>query len=241
MCCTAASASDNRPMPRSGHFAAIFDLDGTLVDSYDAHFDAWRTVAGEIGHRLTVEQFARQFGRTNDPILRELFEWVGREPPEPGQLRSLADRKESLFRSAIEEAFPAMTGGRELLQALRKDGWRLAVGSSAPPDNVALAVAGLEAGTLFEAVVHGDDVTHGKPDPEVFLLAANRLGVAPASCVVVEDAPPGLEAARRAGMASIGLASKGRTREELAAADLVVDSLEELDPRTFLRIVESRS
>lgn len=227
-------------MPPSGHFAAIFDLDGTLVDSYDAHFDAWRSVASEIGHELTVEQFARQFGRTNDPILRELFGWVGREAPDREGLRSLADRKESLFRSSIERSFPAMSGSRELLRALRSKGWRLAVGSSAPPDNVALAVAGLEAASLFEAIVHGDDVTHGKPDPEVFLLAAARLGVTPAECVVVEDAPPGLEAAQRAGMASIGLASKGRTREELAAADLVVDSLEELDPRTFLRLIEGR-
>ncbi len=225
----------------SAQFAAIFDLDGTLVDSYDAHFDAWRQVAGEIGHDLTVEQFARQFGRTNDPILREIFEWVGRETPDAAGLRSLADRKEALFRAAIEQAFPSMAGGRALLRALREGGWRLAVGSSAPPDNVALAVAGLEAGSLFEALVHGDDVKHGKPDPEVFLLAAKRLGVEPSRCVVVEDAPPGLEAAQRAGMASIGLASKGRTRAELAAADLVVDSLEELDPRTFLRLVEGRS
>lgn len=227
-------------MLASPQFAAIFDLDGTLVDSYDAHFDAWRQVAREIGHELTVEQFARQFGRTNDPILREIFEWIGREAPDSAGLRSLADRKEAIFRGSIERAFPSMAGGRELLHALRDAGWRLAVGSSAPPDNVTLAVAGLEAGSLFEALVTGDDVKHGKPDPEVFLLAAERLGVEPSRCVVVEDAPPGLEAARRAGMASIGLASKGRTRAELAAADLVVDSLEELDPRTFLRLAEGR-
>lgn len=228
-------------MPRSGHFAAIFDLDGTLVDSYDAHFEAWRTVAGEIGHDLTIGQFASQFGRTNDPILREIFQWIGSTVPDREELRALADRKELLFRSSIERDFPVMEGGRELLNQLHGEGWRLAVGSSAPPDNVALAVAGLDAARLFEVLVHGDDVTHGKPDPEVFLLAAERLGVAPASCVVVEDAPAGIEAARRAGMASIGLASKGRTREELAAADLVVDSLTELDPRTFLRMVERRS
>lgn len=225
----------------SGQFAAIFDLDGTLVDSYDAHFGAWRQVAGEIGHELSVEQFARQFGRTNDPILREIFEWAGREAPGSAGLRSLADRKESLFRASIERVFPEMAGGRELLHALRGAGWRLAVGSSAPPDNVALAVAGLDAASLFEALVTGDDVKHGKPDPEVFLLAAQRLRVEPSRCVVVEDAPAGLEAAMRAGMVSIGLASKGRTREELAAADLVVDSLGELDPRTFRRLLEGRS
>lgn len=228
-------------MLASPQFAAIFDLDGTLVDSYDAHFDAWRLIAGEIGHDLTIEQFARQFGRTNDPILRELFDWVEREVPDSAGLRALADRKESIFRNSIERAFPAMAGGRHLLTALQGAGWRLAVGSSAPPDNVTLAVAGLEAGSLFEAIVTGDDVKHGKPDPEVFLLAARRLGVEPSRCVVVEDAPPGIEAARRAGMASIGLASKGRTRAELAAADLVVDSLEDLDPRTFLRLAEGRS
>lgn len=220
--------------------AAIFDLDGTLVDSHDAHLAAWRTTSREIGHELTLAQFAAQFGRTNPPIIRELHEWAGRPAPDDAAIVRWAERKETLFRDSIAARFPVMPGGRPLLASLRSSGWSLAVGSSAPPENVRLAVRGLEAAELFHAIVTGDDVRHGKPDPEVFLLAAGRLGVEPRRCVVVEDAPAGIEAARRAGMASIGLASKGRTRADLADADLVVESLDALDPTTFSRLLDAR-
>ena len=133
-----------------------------------------------------------------------------------------------------------MPGGPALLASLRGAGWRLAVGSSAPPANVAASIEGLDADELFEASITGDDVRHGKPDPEVFLLAASRLGVPCDRCVVFEDAPAGIEAARRAGMACVGLASKGRTREELAAADLVVDALEALSPELIEGLLGSK-
>ncbi len=219
---------------------AIFDLDGTLVDSYDAHLDAWRLVARELGHELTVEQFRRQFGRTNEPIIEELCGWAGRAVPDAAGLAEIADRKESLYRERIAASFPVMPGGPDLLRALSAAGWRLAVGSSGPPENVRVAVAGLGAGALFHHCVSGADVSRGKPDPEVFLLAAERLGVPPQRAVVVEDAPAGIEAARRAGMACVGLASKGRTREELAAADLVVDSLESLSPDSLEALLASK-
>ena len=218
---------------------AIFDLDGTLVDSYDAHFDAWVVVARELGHELSVEEFARNFGRTNPPILRELHELAGLPPPDEVRIAALADHKEAIFRDSIERSFPLMRGGPELLERLLAAGWRLAVGSSAPPANVELAIDRLGARGQFEAVVTGDDVQHGKPDPEVFLLAAARLGLEPACCVVVEDAPAGIEAARRAGMASIGLASKGRTREELRQASLVVESLAVLGAADFEGLLAS--
>jgi beta-phosphoglucomutase len=220
--------------------AAIFDLDGTLVDSHDAHFEAWTIVAREIGHALTAEQFRSQFGRTNPPIIRELLEWTGAPPPDDDRIAQLAERKESLFRERIAQSFPVMPGGPALLASLRGAGWRLAVGSSAPPANVAASIEGLDADELFEASITGDDVRHGKPDPEVFLLAASRLGVPCDRCVVFEDAPAGIEAARRAGMACVGLASKGRTREELAAADLVVDALEALSPELIEGLLGSK-
>lgn len=220
--------------------AAIFDLDGTLVDSHDAHLDAWTIVARELGHELTAAEFRRQFGRTNPPIIRELLEWTGAPPPDDARIAELAERKESLFRDRVAKSFPVMPGGPELLASLRGAGWRLAVGSSAPPENVAASVAGLAAEHLFEVLVSGDDVRQGKPDPEVFLLAASRLGVACERCVVLEDAPAGVEAARRAGMVCVGLASKGRTREELAEADLVVDSLHSLSPEILEGLFRSK-
>lgn len=212
---------------------AIFDLDGTLVDSYDAHLDAWRLVARELGHELTLEQFGRQFGRTNEPIIEELCEWAGRPRPAAAEIAEIAERKESLYRERIALAFPTMPGGPALLGSLHREGWRLAVGSSGPPENVRVAVAGLGAERLFSGLVTGADVSRGKPDPEVFLLAAKRLGVEPRRAIVVEDAPAGVEAAHRAGMRCVALCSRGRTREELAAADLIVSSLGELSPARF--------
>ena len=91
--------------------------------------------------------------------------------------------------------------------------------------------------SLFGAVVTGSDVTRGKPDPQVFLLAAGRLGIPPARCAVVEDAPPGIAAAKAAGMTAVGLASTGRTRQSLAAADLVVDALAELTPERIRDLI----
>ncbi|MCH2152891.1 MAG: HAD family phosphatase [Phycisphaerales bacterium] len=219
--------------------AAIFDLDGTLVDTYEAHFASWQDVSKQIGHGLTEQEFARQFGRPNDPIIRELFEFAGVSVPDQDVIDALADVKEADFRDIISGEFPEMPGATTLLQSLHDAGWRLAGGTSAPQTNADLFREELGCGSLFETIVTGDDVTEGKPDPEVFLLAAERLGVVPNHCVVIEDAAAGIEAARRAGMASVGFCSRGRTREELSAADLVIDDLSELGPEVLRELIYS--
>jgi beta-phosphoglucomutase len=133
-----------------------------------------------------------------------------------------------------------MPAARELLVALHRAGFLLAIGSSAPPENVDLALDRMEAESLFEAVVTGQDIRRGKPDPQVFLTAAARLRVPPEWCAVVEDAPAGIAAALAAEMTAIGLASTGRTRAELAAAHLVVDSLRELSPAVIEDLIVRR-
>ncbi len=133
-----------------------------------------------------------------------------------------------------------MDGARELIRALHDSGFRLAVGSSGPPENVDLVLEHLGARGLFDAVVNGRDVTCGKPDPQVFLIAARRLGSMPRRCVVIEDAPAGIEAATRAGMASVALLSTGRTREDFGgvAPALVVRSLRDLTPDMLRALVD---
>jgi HAD superfamily hydrolase (TIGR01509 family) len=136
-----------------------------------------------------------------------------------------------------------MDGARELVDAVRAAGFRVAVGSSAPPENVALVLERLGGRQLFDAVVNGMDVQRGKPDPQVFLLAAERAGVQPRDCVVVEDARPGIEAARRAGMASVALVSTGRSEDDFrdALPDLIVHSLRELDPQVLTTLISHRT
>lgn len=205
--------------------AVIFDVDGVLIDSYDAHFQSWLEMFGEHGESFTEEQFRKTFGRTSRDIIAALHG----DDLSTAEMDAWDDRKEALYRDIIREQFPANDGAGELLDALHAAGFKLAVGSSGPPENIQLTLECLERAPLFSAVVTRVDVTRGKPDPQVFQIAGERLGVPPEQCVVVEDAPAGIEAANRAGMASVALTGTA-SREELSHARLVVDSLRELTP-----------
>ncbi len=205
--------------------AVIFDVDGVLVDSYEAHFESWLVLAEDSGLTFTEDEFASVFGRTSVDIIRTFWP---EDELDAARLMALDDRKESLYRNIVSARFPAMDGAVELIDWLSEAGFDLAVGSSGPPENVNLVLGHLDRQNVFDAVVTGVDVTRGKPDPQVFLTAASRLGADPADSVVIEDAPAGIEAAHSAGMKAIGLASTGRTTEELSQADLVVGSLRDI-------------
>jgi beta-phosphoglucomutase len=219
-------------MPQTS--GVIFDMDGVLVDSYLAHRKSWQRLAAERGYTMTDEQFAATFGRTSREIIEHLW-GDGQLPSE--EITRLDDRKEQYYREIIREQFPGMDGAAELIDDLYAAGFRLAVGSSGPPENVELVLAELQRADKFHAVVTGMDVTRGKPDPQVFRIAAQRLEIPPNQCAVVEDAAAGVAAARAAGTRSVGLVSTGRTAAELAQADLVVRSLRELDSATILQLL----
>ncbi|MEZ6060748.1 MAG: HAD family phosphatase [Planctomycetaceae bacterium] len=208
-------------MTDNSEFGVIFDVDGVLVDSYDAHFQAWRTTMTKYGWACTEADFATGFGRTSREVLRSL---LGDELPDE-TIRQFDEEKEALFRRAIAEDFPAMPGAVELLRNLAAEGVPMAIGSSAPPPNVQAVMDALNANELISTVITGVDVTIGKPHPEVFLLGARGLGLHPSRCVVLEDAPPGVEAALAAGSRCLGVVSRGRTREELHRADAHVSDL----------------
>lgn len=208
--------------------AVIFDVDGVLIDSYQAHYQSWRRMFAERGLSFTEAEFRSTFGRTSHDIIAALY---GKDLTD-AEIRSWDDRKESLYRDIIREDFPAVDGAGELLDTLAAAGLRLAVGSSGPPENIALTLECLGRASLFGACVTRVDVTRGKPDPQVFQIAAERLGATPNQCVVVEDAPAGIDAANRAGMASVALTGTA-ARAELAHARLVVDSLRELSPEVL--------
>ena len=218
--------------------AVIFDVDGVLVDSYRAHYEAWKRVGRRAGRPIGENTFASLFGRRNREILRLLWGDVLTE----AQAEELAQWKEVQYREVLRADFRPMDGAAELVDALKAAGFLLAVGSSGPPENVRIALEGLGRARLFDAMVTGDEVRAGKPDPEVFLKASAKLGVEPRSSAVVEDAVAGVEAARRAGMAAIALVGTA-TREALteAGADLVVESLRELSPERIAVLIDGRS
>ena len=205
--------------------AAIFDLDGTLIDSYDAHYEAWRSISATHGVAVTVDDYYRHFGRRNEDLLRECWLRAGKGELTHDQIAALDHEKEAAYRSIVAGRLPVMDGARELVASLRADGFRTAVGSSGPPANVALAIEGLALENAFDAVVTGRDVKRSKPDPECFLLAAERLAVPPSRCVVFEDAPAGIAAAKAAGMRCIAITSKGHTIERQHEADIVFPSV----------------
>lgn len=205
--------------------AVLWDLDGTLVDSTDLHWIAWRDVMQAEGVPITREMFEATFGWKNDPILRR---WLGDDVSEERKQR-IADVKERNYRAALrQEGLEPLPGAREWVERLHGEGWKQAIASSAPRANIDAVLAVLDLGHDFEAIVSGDDVTNGKPDPQVFLLAAGRLGVEPSRAIVVEDAEAGVEGARRAGMKSIGVNAK-----VALPADVAVRSLDQLTPDAF--------
>jgi beta-phosphoglucomutase family hydrolase len=210
--------------------AALWDMDGTLLDSAQYHWLAWRDTLVDEGHPITYEQFVATFGQRNDTILRA---WLGSGLTD-AEVGRIGDAKEEHYRALVRERGVALLPGvRHWLDRLHAEGWRQAIASSAPPANVEAIVAALQIGPFFGALVSAEDVQRGKPDPQVFLTAAERLGVPPARCVVVEDAPAGIEAAHRAGMRAIGV----RTSHATLQADIVVHTLDELPEDAFDRLI----
>jgi len=218
--------------------AVLFDIDGVLVDSYEAHFVSWKKLAANYDRECTQEDFARGFGRTTREVL--LDQWADMELDE-ARLTHLDDEKEDLYRQEIAENFPEMPGARALITHLAEHGWQMALGSSGPRENVDLAAEKLGVGDLLRATVSGNDVARGKPDPEVFLTAAARLETPPENCIVIEDAQPGIQAAQAGGMLAIGFVSRGRTAEELSAADRLIHSLEELNHDLLTDMLQKRT
>ena len=208
--------------------AIIWDVDGTLVDTAAHHFQAWADFAAQIGKPFTRADFAATFGMRNPEILRKLFD----PNADDARCAQWGEQKEDLYRASVRrEGTALLPGVANLLAAFAEAGWPQAVGSSAPLGNLDLLLGVTGTRHYFGAVVTGDDVTRGKPDPEVFLIAASKLGADPKRCVVFEDAVAGVEAAKAGGMACVAVTFvKHHPAEKLraAGADVVVASLEEI-------------
>jgi beta-phosphoglucomutase len=207
--------------------AVLWDLDGTLVDSGEMHWWSWRDAMGAAGLPVTYEQFQQTFGQKNDRILRG---WLGPQATAT-RIAELADAKESEYRRLVSvHGLQALPGAREWVARLRADGWRQAIASSAPRKNVDVMLAAIGLADAFDTIVASEDVGKGKPDPEVFLTAAARLGATPDRAIVVEDAAAGVEAARRAGIKVIGVVDVS------LPANVVVGSLLDLSADAFDRL-----
>jgi len=213
----------------SGPGAVLWDLDGTLADSKDHHWRAWQQAMGAEGLEITEAQFLASFGQRNDTILAE---WLG-PAAHPEQVLRVGDSKEAFYRELVKnEGIGPLPGAAEWVQSLHEEGWRQAIASSAPRLNVEVMHQALGFSGSIDTLVGAEDVSRGKPEPDVFLRAAHELGVPPDRCVVVEDAEAGIEAAHRGSMRSVGVGGGA-----VGAANVVVSSLDQLPPDTFLRLI----
>jgi len=210
-------------MPTSLPFhAVLWDMDGVIVDSYDGHYHAWQRIFNELGHHLTEDEFARTFGMNNRLILYTI---LNRKLPED-EFQAISDRKEEYFRESIRGSAQLLPGVAAWLECFKDSGIKQAVASSAPQANIDAMLNELGIRHYFQAEAAGAAI-RGKPDPAVFLLAAEMLDVPPQACLVIEDAIAGVEAAKRGGMKCVAVLTTN-SAEKLSAADLIVKDLTEL-------------
>ncbi|RJQ38972.1 MAG: HAD family phosphatase [Dehalococcoidia bacterium] len=204
--------------------AVIWDMDGVICDSGDCHHLAWNRVMARWGIAVSEEVFRSGFGTRTDAFIRCL---VGDMVPE-AHIQKIALFKERFFRRIARGHIEPLPGVVPLLGSLRSAGYRMALASSAPLANIRLTIHELDITVFFEAVVSGDDVTDGKPSPQIFRLAAQKLGVYPRDCLVIEDAAVGVTAAHRAGMAALAVTNTLSARQ-LGMAEKVVGSLTDVN------------
>ncbi len=217
-------------MQKLNQKAVIFDLDGVLVDTGQFHRQSWYELTRQEGWPFSDEFFSKTFGMQNHLILPIL---AGR-PMTPAEIKHYSDWKEARYRQLNEGKLQLLPGVRELLSDLKQNHFQLAIGTSTPPENLQFIMQHTRIADFFDAFVDSADVTRSKPDPDTFLKAAAKLNMDPARCVVVEDAPAGVQAGKAGGMPVIAVTNT-RPAEELAAAgaDRIIASLTELSAGDF--------
>lgn len=225
-----ASETDQYAGPK----AVIWDVDGVLLDSSEQHRQAWQRLANDEGVSFTDADFWATFGMRNADFLPRFY------GPHltPEQVKALADRKESYYRALLRAQAELLPGARALLESLHAAGFRQAIGSSAPPENLQVIVEMFDLAPYLDAIVSGERVARGKPAPDIFLEAARALGVPARWCLVLEDAPVGVAAAHAGGMRCVAVRRAGQADAPgLEAADLVVDTLAQMDVSTVASVL----
>ncbi|MEK6674608.1 MAG: HAD family phosphatase [Planctomycetota bacterium] len=204
-------------------WAVVFDMDGVLVDSAEPHFQSWCKLADEIGSTITREQYRITFGRQNRDVIPLLFGEEFR-----GRAATLSERKEAIYRDIVRHKPPVFPGVVELIRALHERAVPLAVGSSGPHANIKLILETAGIRHFFAAVVGEEDICRGKPAPDVFIEVSKRLDLPPQRCVVLEDAPAGVQAAKAASMRVVAvLSTHGREAFDPRSLGVAVDGFAE--------------
>lgn len=210
----------------SAKYAVLWDLDGTLIDSTEYHWKAWRQTVEKEGFLLTREQFIACFGQRSETAV---YSYCSADLSLADAQR-IVENKQSLYREIIHnQGISLVNGADSLLKELKNIGWKQALATSAGSQDVVIILKALKLETMFDTWLSAESVKESKPNPEIFLLAASRLQVEPKNCIVVEDSAVGIQAAQKAGMKSIGVLSSHKN----LSADYVISSLSELSLNVF--------
>jgi len=213
--------------------AVIWDMDGIIADTSPYHQKGWQIVFRKRGTDYTEADFRRNTGKRSDIIVREV---LGENMPQD-EIAEIIQEKDETFRQLMGQKIKLFPGVLKLITSLKEHDVKIAIASSAPMENILLITRSLKIANRFDVIVSGWEVTKGKPHPQTFLLAAEKLGVAAADCIVIEDAISGVTASKRAGIRCIAVTNT-TSREELREADLIIDSLEEITIADLNRLLE---
>lgn len=198
-------------------YAVIFDMDGVIIDSNPYHKISLRQFCEKYGFHLSDEELINKiYGRTNKEWIANLFGKLSK-----AELSQYGEEKESLFREVFKNDIRALEGLPEFLENLKQNNIPIAIGTSAPRSNVDFVLAHTKLGEYFSVILDEADVEHGKPNPEIYLKVAARLGYEPSRCIVFEDSLSGVESARRAGAKVVGVATT-HSVEELSHTDFII-------------------
>ncbi len=201
--------------------AVLWDLDGTLLDNVDLHWQAWQRILGEYGMPLSRESFLPTFGLRNDFLIPM---WLGKKIPST-EVEQIGNQKEEIYRGLLQQApLTLMPGAETLLDLFQRQGWQQAIASMTTNENLATILDRLPIHSYFEVLVTGEQVQNGKPAPDIFLSAARQLGLAAQQCMVIEDLPMGIAAAQAGGMLAVGIGPAFKT----GIGDLLLPDLEAL-------------
>ena len=212
--------------------AVIWDMDGVIADTAPYHFRAWQDVFQKHGKEYSKAAFSENFGKRNDAIIKNV---LGGDTPD-SLIDTIANEKEANFRKQARGNIKPLPGVIDLMTALNKDGVVQALGSSAPLENIQLIIREIGIGDYLKVIISGRDVKEGKPSPQGFLLAAEKLDVSTRDCVVIEDAVAGVAAAKRAGMKCLAVTNTNPA-VKLAEADIVINSLERITLDDMTRLL----
>ncbi|HWQ47118.1 MAG TPA: HAD family phosphatase, partial [Longilinea sp.] len=211
--------------------AIIWDLDGTLADTAEAHFNTWKETLAEEGIVFERDDFYKTFGQNNFATIRSI---IGHEP-DPDFVKRIGGRKEERFRELVDEYVKLLPGARDCLQRFNDLGFLQAIGSSAPMINIQKICESTRIQSFFAVIVAGDSLPP-KPDPMIFFQTAQQMGKNPSDCLVIEDSRVGIQAAKAAGMHCLAVATTNPV-SHLQAADIIIPALTNLDEPIIQKII----